>query len=79
MAICANCAASIEYGSKYCENCLDYLVSTNKLSYADKWKYKYSGGGCIGCKSINGGDRICEGCIRSHQPIPPFTDNYVRS
>ena len=79
MAVCKNCGKTIEYEEKYCTECIDFLDATRKISYADLWKYKLSNGGCIGCRSINGGDRRCEECTRSHTVSPPFTDNYEKS
>lgn len=78
MAVCANCGKTIEYEEKYCNDCLDYLVATNKMAFENKWKYKYSGGGCIGCRYISLGGKECEECTRSHQPAPPFKDRYVK-
>lgn len=78
MAKCANCGADVEYGKTYCTLCVEYLVASDKFSFADKWKYYHSADGCIGCRYISGGTRACEGCIRDHAPIPPFIDMYEK-
>lgn len=78
MAVCANCGKTVDYETKYCDVCLEYLEGVGRLTYADLWKYKHSAGGCIGCRFIIGGDRSCEDCVRSHTPQPPFKDNYVK-
>lgn len=78
MAVCANCGKTVDYGTKYCDICLDFLDGTGRLTYAELWKYRHSAGGCIGCRSISGGDRQCEDCLRSHMPTPPFIYNYTK-
>ena len=76
---CRRCGSEINYEEKYCQSCIDFLAATDKLSYSELWKYKVSGGGCIGCISISGGDRNCENCTRSHTYEPPYQDLYRRS
>ena len=76
---CRRCGSNIGYEEVYCKNCIDFLAATDKFTYSDLWKYQASGGGCIGCKSISGGDRNCENCTRSHTYEPPYKDNYTRS
>ena len=76
---CRNCGLELGYEESYCEDCIDYLIATDKMPYELLWKFRYSGGGCLGCDLImtNKGGK-CEDCVRSHTPAPPFTDNYVK-
>ena len=78
MGVCKNCNASINYAETYCSDCIEYLSATNHFTYAQKWKYKISDGGCVGCRYICQSERKCEDCIRSHVPAPPYTDLYEK-
>lgn len=75
---CANCNKELTDITKYCSECLDYLFNTGKLEYADVWKYKISGGGCIGCRYfLEDGDK-CESCVRIHVQTIPLEDHYEK-
>lgn len=76
---CLNCGKPVSYEEVYCQECVDYLASTDKLPYNLLWKYKLSDGGCIGCMHISTENGVCVNCTRDHVPAPPFKDYYDRS